>query len=35
MIKNKSKSVDLNKIIEISKKNPINAILMLVTYLKI
>lgn len=30
-----SKSVDLDKIVEVAKHNPENAILMVVTYLKI
>ena len=30
-----SKSVDLDKVVEVAKKNPSNAILMLVAYLKL
>lgn len=36
MIKHgQSSSVDLDKVIEVAKKNPSDAIMMLVTYLKI
>lgn len=35
MMYGQSSSVDLDKVVEVAKKNPSNAIMMLVTYLKL